>query len=132
MKSSCFLVLALMSAYCLAAPQIGGMIEGGVHREETYGGVEHRDPNEGLNDAKLAHYKYMFENSDMFRCRYAISQMMSYSSQVVAGFLVRVGYKLKSPYDNGIDCVVHFCDASILKFLGEEKITVNCKQPRGR
>merc|ERR1719219_470919 len=126
---SCLLVLALMSAYCLAAPQIGGMV----------GGTQNQNPENGLNDAKLSHFQYLFKNDNAYNCQYYVYKMLDYSTQVVAGTKAHVGYLIKSPYDRDPRCSKElYCKGEIWHKPGvntmngsASDITVSC-QPLAR
>merc|ERR1711879_245374 len=107
-----FLVLALMSAYCLAAPQI-----------------QHWNPHEGRSDAKLAHFEYMLKNDNAFNCKYDVYRLVSYATQDVHGELVRVQYTIRSPYGSipQMGCSERMCAADI-SLPSKILMNINCDQ----
>merc|ERR1712221_27161 len=78
------------------------------------GGVTNLNAKDGYGDAFIAHTHAV--KSKMFvtthYCNYHIDTILSYSSQIVAGILYRVSYRIESPTS---DCLPKTCVASFLK-----------------
>merc|ERR1711981_806240 len=100
---SCLLIVALLSAYCPASPY--RRLPGGIVS------ILDSDPEAGLSDAKLAHSEHLAQTGLTAACAYQVHKVTKYSTQVVAGELVRVSYTVKS--DN--NCPAQDCEAKIWK-----------------
>merc|ERR1711976_275088 len=113
MKHS-ILILSIFIGFCFAKPAHlqteqpdyyeGEVIDGGM----MPGGISTADPNEGLDAAEFIHKDLHNKKYLSSVCNYKVDEILNYSTQVVAGFLTRVEYKI-----TGNGCKDLICKAQI-------------------
>merc|ERR1712117_211143 len=115
------LILSICIGFCFAKPAIelqtespdyieGGIIPGGISNNN--------EASQGLEDAEFIH-KELHNNRYLSSvCNYQVDKVLNYSTQVVAGVLIRVEYKI-----TGNGCKDLVCKAQIW-----EKSWMNFKQ----
>merc|ERR1712156_1311545 len=127
------LILSIFIGFCFAKPGLlqteapdyyeGEVMDGGM----MPGGIATADPNEGLDAAEFIHKDLHNKQYLSNVCNYVVDEILNYSTQVVAGILTRVEYKITGNGCKDLICKAQIWEKSWMDFKEVQKYAKGLK-----